>query len=70
MNDNSLLILDDDAPLRTRLRRAMETRGFEVTDAGSVSEGIDCVRKSAPAYAILDTRLRPLPSSSFISRMA
>ena len=30
-------------PLRTRLRRAMETRGFEVMDAGSVADGIDIV---------------------------
>ena len=34
MMDNSLLILDDDAPLRNRLRRAMEARDFEVVDAG------------------------------------
>ena len=69
MNDNSLLILDDDAPLRTRLRRAMETRGFEVTDAGSVSEGIDCVRKSAPAYAILDMRLEDGSGLSLVSEL-
>ena len=41
MMDNSLLILDDDAPLRNRLRRAMEARDFEVVDAGTVSEGVD-----------------------------
>ena len=57
MQDNSLLILDDDAPLRNRLRRAMETRGFEVYDAGSVAEGVDVVRKTQPAYAILDMKL-------------
>ena len=49
--------MDDDAPLRTRLRRAMENRGFAVMDAGTVSEGIDLVRKAAPAYAILDMKL-------------
>jgi ActR/RegA family two-component response regulator len=69
LNDNSLLILDDDAPLRTRLRRAMETRGFEVTDAGSVSEGIDCVRKSAPAYAILDMKLEDGSGLSLVSEL-
>ena len=69
MNDNSLLILDDDAPLRTRLRRAMETRGFDVTDAGSVSEGIDCVRKSAPAYAILDMKLEDGSGLSLVSEL-
>ena len=57
MTDKTLLILDDDAPLRTRLCRAMETRGFTVMDAGTVSDGIDLARKAAPAYAILDMKL-------------
>ena len=35
----------------------METRGFTVMDAGTVSDGIDLVRKAAPAYAILDMKL-------------
>ena len=55
--DKSLLILDDDAPLRGRLRRAMEVRGFEVTDAGSVRDGINIVRNDPPAFAILDMKL-------------
>ena len=38
MTDKTLLILDDDAPLRGRLRRAMEVRGFDVIDAGTVQE--------------------------------
>ncbi len=55
--DKTLLILDDDAPLRGRLRRAMEVRGFEVIDAGTVQEGVEMVRKTPPAYAILDMKL-------------
>ena len=51
------MILDDDTPLRNRLCRAMETRGFEVIDAGTVSEGIELVRKAAPAFAVLDMKL-------------
>ena len=57
MTEKTLLILDDDAPLRKRLCRAMETRGFDVIDAGTVSDGIDLVRKTPPAYAILDMKL-------------
>ena len=57
MTDKTLLILDDDTPLRNRLCRAMEARGFTVMDAGTVNDGIDLVRKSAPAYAILDMKL-------------
>ncbi len=55
--DKSLLILDDDAPLRGRLRRAMEVRGFEVTDAGTVRDGINIVLNNPPAFAILDMKL-------------
>jgi two-component system response regulator RegA len=55
--DKSLLLLDDDAPLRTRLGRALEQRGFEPTLVGSVSEALTAVRSSAPAYAVLDMRL-------------
>jgi two-component system response regulator RegA len=55
--DRSLLVLDDDAALRTRLGRALEQRGFEVRLAGSVAEAIDAVRVAAPAYAVLDMRL-------------
>jgi two-component system response regulator RegA len=55
--DRSLLVMDDDAPLRTRLGRALESRGFEVTMVGSVSEAMDALRTKAPAFAVLDMRL-------------
>ena len=57
VTDKTLLILDDDAPLRGRLRRAMEVRGFDVMDAGTVQDGVEMVRKTTPAYAILDMKL-------------
>jgi len=55
--DKSLLIVDDDAPLRMRLARAMERRGFLVTSAGSVAEAREAVARHAPAYAVIDLRL-------------
>jgi two-component system response regulator RegA len=55
--DRSLLVLDDDAPLRTRLGRALEQRGFEATLVGSVSEALSAVKAKPPAYAVLDMRL-------------
>ena len=57
LSDKSLLVLDDDAPLRTRLGRALEQRGFEPTLVGSVSEALAAVRSHAPAFAVLDMRL-------------
>jgi two-component system response regulator RegA len=55
--DKTLLLLDDDAPLRNRLGRALESRGFEPTLAESVSEALAAVRGHAPAFAVLDMRL-------------
>jgi two-component system, response regulator RegA len=55
--DRTLLVMDDDAPLRTRLGRALESRGFEVTMVGSVSEAMDALRARPPAFAVLDMRL-------------
>ena len=53
----SLLIVDDDAPFRTRLARAMEKRGFNVVAVDSVQLGIDVAQESAPAFAVVDLRL-------------
>ena len=55
--DKSLLILDDDDPLRGRLSRAMEKKGFEVKEAKSVSEGLNIVKNKPTAFALVDLRL-------------
>ena len=56
-NERTLLIVDDDAPLRTRLARAMESRGFTVTAAENVADGIELAVENPPAYAVIDLRL-------------
>ena len=55
--DKSLLIVDDDNPFRQRLARAMEKKGFTVTQAESVKVGIDSVKSQSPAFAVVDLRL-------------
>ena len=55
--DKSLLIVDDDNPLRDRLARAMEKKGFEVIQAASVKDAINQARNSAPSFAVVDLRL-------------
>ena len=55
--DKSLLIVDDDGPLRDRLARAMEKKGFRVTQAESVKNGIMKAKSSPPAFAVVDLRL-------------
>jgi two-component system response regulator RegA len=53
----TLLIVDDDKPFLGRLGRAMEARGFTVTTADSVAEGLAALETHAPAFAIIDMRL-------------
>ena len=46
--DKSLLIVDDDNPFRERLARAMEKKGFKVSQAEGVKKGIDAVKTNKP----------------------
>jgi two-component system, response regulator RegA len=55
--ERSLLIVEDDFSFLQRLAKALEQRGFSVTTAESVSEGLLQVEKAAPAYAVVDMRL-------------
>ena len=55
--DKSLLLVDDDNPFRERLARAMEKKGFEVTQAEGVKKGIDSVKITKPSFAVIDLRL-------------
>jgi len=55
--DKTLLIVDDDNPLRDRLARAMEKKGFKVAQAESVKQGIIQAKNSPPAFAVIDLRL-------------
>ena len=55
--DKSLLIVDDDNPFRERLARAMEKKGFQVSQAEGVKIGIESVKLKKPAFAVVDLRL-------------
>ena len=55
--DKSLLVVDDDDPLRVRLARAMEKKGFQVRDAKTVENAIKLVKSHPPKFALVDLRL-------------
>ncbi len=68
--DNSLLILDDDATFRTRLARALESRGFIVNAVGTVAEASEVATRTPPAYAVLDLRLEDGSGLSVVEALA
>ena len=51
--DKSLLIVDDDDPLRGRLSRAMEKKGFSVKEAKTVAQSIEIVKKTPQGLLLL-----------------
>ena len=57
--EKTLLIVDDDAPFRTRLVRAMESRDFKVFAAETVEGAIAIARTEKPNYAVVDLRIGP-----------
>ncbi|MGH6895413.1 MAG: ActR/PrrA/RegA family redox response regulator transcription factor [Geminicoccaceae bacterium] len=52
-----LLLVDDDAPLRRSLARALERRHFQVLAAEGVAEARALAREHRPEFAVLDMRL-------------
>lgn len=52
-----MLIVEDDEALRRRLARAMSERGFDVAEAGSVSEAERRIAEDSPEFAVLDLRI-------------
>jgi two-component system response regulator RegA len=55
--ERTLLIVEDDKSFLQRLARAMEGRGFVVTTAESVAEGLIHLESGLPAFAVVDMRL-------------
>jgi two-component system, response regulator RegA len=55
--ERTLLIVEDDASFLGRLAKALEARGFTVTTAATVAEGLAQVDTSPPAFAVVDMRL-------------
>ena len=56
-DNKNLLLVDDDSPFRERLARAMEKKGFQVSQAEGVKKGIEAVKQSLPGFAVIDLRL-------------
>lgn len=53
----SLLIVEDDDRLRSRLARALAERGFETREAGDVQSAVAAAREDSPEYLLVDLRI-------------
>lgn len=52
-----MMVVDDDAPLRERLARALRQRGYEVATAADVPEALELARQFLPEAVVLDLKM-------------
>ena len=53
----SILIVEDDERLRTRLERALRERGFETRTAADYDGAMQAAREDSPEYLLVDLRM-------------
>lgn len=63
------LLVDDDEVFRERLRRALNARGWEVSDVGDAETAVDETRKLSPDLVLLDLRMPGTGGLDLIGRI-
>jgi DNA-binding response OmpR family regulator len=56
-NARTVLLVEDETPLRTIIARNLEQRGYQLTAVGSVRDAIDRITTTLPDVIILDVNL-------------
>ncbi|GAB6039026.1 response regulator [Fundidesulfovibrio butyratiphilus] len=71
MNDNEvILVVDDETPVRISLAAYLEDEGFDVRVADSAEKALESVSAHPPDVAVVDLRLPGMDGASFILEMA
>ncbi|MCJ2132744.1 response regulator [Methylobacterium sp. J-026] len=67
--DGDVLVVDDDADMRHRLRTVLERNGWTVCEAGDGSEALDRIRHGVPRLVLLDLTMPVMDGFSFLDRL-
>ena len=67
--DGDVLVIDDDADMRHRLRTVLERNGWTVREAGDGREALDQVRHGVPRLILLDLTMPVMDGFSFLDRL-
>jgi len=57
MNNQSILIIDDEAQIRKLLTITLQTNNYQVLEASNAKQGVEVVSRSAPSLVLLDLGL-------------
>lgn len=70
MAAESILVVDDDEPLREALRETLELEGYSVVDMGSAVEALEYLRKHPrPRLILLDWNMQPMDAPAFMKEL-
>ncbi len=64
-----VLVVDDDADMRQRLRSVLERSGWTVSEAGNGAEALDKVTHAPPHLILLDLTMPVMDGFSFLHRL-
>ena len=64
--EGDILVVDDDADMRQRLRKVLERNGWGVVEAANGKEALDRVRESAPQLIMLDLTMPVMDGFTFL----
>ena len=67
--DGDVLVVDDDADMRHRVRTVLERNGWTVREAGNGREALDQVRHGVPRLVLLDLTMPVMDGFSFLDRL-
>ena len=66
--EKTVLIVDDDADIRTSLRIVLEKEGFSVGEAGDGKEGLKVAKNINPDAVIVDLMMETVDAGSQVSK--
>ena len=69
VNGPKILVVDDDATFRTRLVRALSSRGYQTLEAADVESAVARARDARPSRAIVDLRMPGRSGLELISEL-
>ncbi len=67
--EGAVLVVDDDADARTRIRTVLERNGWEVSEAGNGEEALAAVARAVPQVILLDLTMPVMDGFTFLDAL-
>ncbi|MGO9308184.1 MAG: response regulator transcription factor, partial [Spirochaetia bacterium] len=68
MENTTVLIIDDDADIRSSMRMMLEEAGFSIGEAGTAEEGLKTAERIRPDAIIVDLMMESVDAGSRLSQ--